>query len=448
MKTGARREAAIAAWQAVDEYYKAHADDNGDLSAEDTQQLERLNAAAKDADKAWADAADAEGMAIGARERAETIARAVTGKGIDWSRVGTVAPQPGVQGNRIVSAGEQFVQSDEYKALLASGALKSDRARIGTSAAFTAAATDVVHTGSAGGALDLVRPTFLPDIIPLDQRPRTVRSLFSNDTAPDAPIRDARQTAFDNAAAAVAQATSAAGATNAATGLKPQSSVAWEEFEVSPKTIATWMATTRQAVGQVNRLRSLIDDNGRVMIELAEEDQILNGDGNGPNISGLLDQDGLLDLDASTLDADTGNLDALRVAKRLIRTGPARVGADAVLLHPEDSEQYDLMKDGENRYRAGDPFASGGPELAPIWRLTRVESEAVEPGTAIVGAFKLGGTVYQVQPLTIYVSDSHEDYFVKNLLAILFEERIALVIRRPSAFCVVTLAEWPNPVGS
>jgi hypothetical protein len=36
------------------------------------------------------------------------------------------------------------------------------------------------------------------------------------------------------------------------------------------------------------------------------------------------------------------------------------------------------------------------------------------------------------------VSDSHSDYFIKNLLAILAEIRAALVVFRASAFCEVT----------
>lgn len=125
----------------------------------------------------------------------------------------------------------------------------------------------------------------------------------------------------------------------------------------------------------------------------------------------------------------------------MVRTGIARVPADAVVVHPNDGERFDLLQNGNGDFRAGNPFV-GGDDMAPIWRLPRVESEAVSEGTAIVGAFRLGGTVYRVQGLQIFVSDSHEDYFIRNLIAILGEERIAFLCRRPTAFVVVTLADW------
>lgn len=34
----------------------------------------------------------------------------------------------------------------------------------------------------------------------------------------------------------------------------------------------------------------------------------------------------------------------------------------------------------------------------------------------------------------VFISDSHSDYFIKNLLAILCEERLALANKRPDAF--------------
>ncbi len=180
------------------------------------------------------------------------------------------------------------------------------------------------------------------------------------------------------------------------------------------------------------------------MIQLEEEDQLLSGDGTTPNISGLLDQSGLQTLDLSTSTSTRANLDGIRTAKRLVRTGTARANADAVLLNPSDSEEFDLMVDDFGRYRAGDPFGLQGAtgESSPIWRLRRVESEAVTPGTAIVGAFKQGGTVFEREGIVVYTSDSHSDFFIRNLIAILFEERLGLAIFFPTAFVVVTLADW------
>jgi hypothetical protein len=92
-------------------------------------------------------------------------------------------------------------------------------------------------------------------------------------------------------------------------------------------------------------------------------------------------------------------------------------------------------------FRAGDPFGQF-PDAAPIWRLRRVESEAVAQGTGIVGAFRAGATVFDRLPITVYTSDSHSDFFIRNLIAVLFEERIAFPVFFPSAFVVITFGSF------
>ena len=128
-------------------------------------------------------------------------------------------------------------------------------------------------------------------------------------------ISYAQQTGFDNAAATVAQAT----AVN--NGAKPQSSIAWTRATADAEWIATWMVTTRQALADAGVVRGLIENQGRLMIQLEEEDQLLNGNGTPPNLSGILDQ-AIQTLDLTGED----NLDGVRTARRLLQaTGAAGV---------------------------------------------------------------------------------------------------------------------------
>jgi HK97 family phage major capsid protein len=52
----------------------------------------------------------------------------------------------------------------------------------------------------------------------------------------------------------------------------------------------------------------------------------------------------------------------------------------------------------------------------------------------LVGAFREGAQVWRKGGLTVESSNSHQDYFRKNLVALRAEERIALTVYRPSAF--------------
>jgi hypothetical protein len=124
----------------------------------------------------------------------------------------------------------------------------------------------------------------------------------------------------------------------------------------------------------------------------------------------------------------------------LVSTGLSRLTADWIVLHPEDSEEFDLLKDENLSYRGGNPIGNFTFDQT-IWRLTRVESEAMTAGTALVGA-RAGATVYERQPITVLTADQHSDFFIRNLIVILFEERLAFPVWFPSAFVEVTLADW------
>lgn len=341
------------------------------------------------------------------------------------------------------SIGQQFVQSEAYKALQESGVLRSDGARFRTDPVIAdprlrmrGAASDVIQTESGGPSNALVTPYYLPGILPLPQAPRVVRDLFPQADMPSGDtISYAAQTGFDNAAAAVAQSEAVDGS-GASGGVKPQSSIAWERRTADAETIATWMATTRQSLADASQTRSLIDNQGRLMIAIEEDDQLLNGNGTSPNISGILDQSAIQTLDLTGED----NLDGVRTARRLVKTGTSRLDPTFIVLNPEDSEEFDLLKDLNGQYRGGNPIGNFRFNQ-PIWALERVESESLAQGTAIVGA-RAAATVFDRQPLTVLTAEQHSDFFVRNLVVILFEERLAFPVYFPTAFVEITLGDF------
>ena len=91
-------------------------------------------------------------------------------------------------------------------------------------------------------------------------------------------------------------------------------------------------------------------------------------------------------------------------------------------------------------YRGGNPIGDFGFNQ-PIWRLRRVEYEAISEGTALVGS-SMAATVYERQGLSVLVADQHADFFVRNLVVILFEERLAFPVYFPTALVEVTLGSW------
>jgi HK97 family phage major capsid protein len=134
--------------------------------------------------------------------------------------------------------------------------------------------------------------------------------------------------------------------------------------------------------------------------------------------------------------------DAIRKAITKIRKN-AFVEPDAIVLHPSDDEDMALLKDTGGQYLGGGPRIGPygvGPYQpnTPIWNLPPIVTTAITAGTVLVGKFKYGSEVYWRQGVTIAMTNSNEDDFIKNLITIRCELRAALAVPHPQAFCQVT----------
>ena len=118
--------------------------------------------------------------------------------------------------------------------------------------------------------------------------------------------------------------------------------------------------------------------------------------------------------------------------------------ADAILINPADYQNIRLRKDSNGQYYGGGfmygPYGNSDVAEQPaLWGVRTILTPAVSQGTCIVGAFKLGASVLNNGTgVTVSMANQNEDDFVKNLLAVLIEERLALAVRRPAAFVKIT----------
>ena len=67
----------------------------------------------------------------------------------------------------------------------------------------------------------------------------------------------------------------------------------------------------------------------------------------------------------------------------------------------------------------------------------------IAEGTSLVGAFGTGAQLYDRETANIRISEQHEDFFVRNAIVILAEQRMALAVKRPEAFVEVTFDNAP-----
>jgi HK97 family phage major capsid protein len=105
---------------------------------------------------------------------------------------------------------------------------------------------------------------------------------------------------------------------------------------------------------------------------------------------------------------------------------------NAVALHPEEVEVIDLAREGAGtgQFLGAGPFALGPRTL---WGLPIIETEAITPGRGLVGDFSKA-VLWDREQTTVTMTDSHADFFIRNMVAILAEERVAFGVVRPTAF--------------
>ena len=207
------------------------------------------------------------------------------------------------------------------------------------------------------------------------------------------------------------------------------------------KKIAAVYKETDELLDDLPWLATSIDNRGVYLVQLFEEDQILNGDGKGNNLSGILTREGLLTEAVKTGEGNAA--DAIFRAMTAVANGSA-FAADGIVMNPADYQELRLAKDGNSQYFGGGFFAGayGNGSIAeqpPVWGLRTVVTPAIAKGTALVGAFAQGAAVIRRKGLTVEVANQNEDDFVSNRIAIRIEERLALAVRYPSAFAKVTL---------
>ena len=262
--------------------------------------------------------------------------------------------------------------------------------------------------------------TLLSRIEPYPVERRTVADLMAQGTIDRGTLQYFEETTFTNAAVEVAEGED-----------KPEAALDWTERTESVGKIAVWIPATTESLADVSWLESTIKARLLTMLERRKEAQLLNGDGTAPNISGITDR---ANLQTQAKGADPV-FDAILKAATKIQVN-AMYDPDAVVMHPNDWQDILLTRTTDGIYILGSP---ADPQATRrLWGLEVRATTAQTQNTAIVGAFRTASQIFQREIARIVVSTEHADYFIKNRVAVLAEERLALAVYSGAAFCTVT----------
>lgn len=335
------------------------------------------------------------------------------------------------------SLGDLFVESDQYAALKTRYPhgfpermpVQMDPVGIGGFARASHGQKDLVFIGDndTDSTIPAVQPDYRGIILPTFG-PLTVRQLVSAGSTTSDTVEFTREvrTSRDLAAAPVPEATQSAKSGDE-DSIKPESAFKYERATANVKTIAHHIPVTTKALADVGQVRTLIDVFLRRGLDEELEHQLVNGDGTGENLLGIGN-----DPDLTEVTFDTDILTTARHAKKELNV--LGVNPTGWLLHPDDDEAIDLLQDKNDRYYGNGPFGLGPNNL---WSIPRVWSNECTPGQAFLGDFSTA-VLYDREAASIQTG-TIDDQFIRNMLTVLAETRVAFAVWEPFKIATVDL---------
>ena len=333
--------------------------------------------------------------------------------------------------------GSLLVKNAQYQGwskAIVNGGFVSEKARIPDSPSFTLRTpmqSKAVVTGlsdTSGGAF--IRNEDSGVYQPLGYVPPTLRGLVQvRQTQTDA-VDYVSQTTKITQAAAVAEATTSERPTaNTTTGVlelpagggyKPEGALAYVRGTAQVETLAIWIPATKRSIADSSQLRSIINqDLSDALNELLDQ-EILYGDGT-PGFTGVANTPNIL-TQAFATDLLTS------VRKGITQLSQNGEQATGIVLSPADWETAELA------LAASAPYL---PYTKSLWRIPVIEySGTMTAKKGYIGNWRKA-ILWDREVTQISISDSHADYFVRNLVAILGELRAAFAVVKPTAFVEV-----------
>jgi HK97 family phage major capsid protein len=322
------------------------------------------------------------------------------------------------------SLGEQVTEHEAFKAWMTRGG-RGESPQVEIRTLVTEGTPGTPSSGIVGTLLPVGQP-FLGNV----QRQRLfVRDLLSVQQTGLATVPYVRELN------AVTNQTTAS--TVAEGNVKPEGAIQFQADNAPTSIIAVNIPATTQMMEDAPTVIGYI--NGRLvyMIKLREEAEILNGNGVYPDLKGILQYKAAGQIQSQ---AATSGEYAITLGNAIAKIEVVNGMADGIAINPVDAWAMFIKRasSGAGTFDAGTPFAHGVTDT--VWGLPLVRTNSLASGTAVVGAWALGATLFDRSEASVRVFEQHSDFAVKNQVLIQAEERVALAVFRPDWFVNTTLA--------
>ncbi|WP_128545072.1 phage major capsid protein [Larkinella soli] len=242
-----------------------------------------------------------------------------------------------------------------------------------------------------------------------------IRPIFPQGQTTKDTVRFARETGGEGAFTTVA-----------AGGTKPQIDWDLQMYDAPVRKIAGYFRLPEEMMDDIPYLMSYLTMRGLEELRNVEDDQLLYGDGNGQNLTGIDTVATAFAAGALTV-ASANNFDVLVAAKKQLRK--LNLLPNYILVSPEDYAKMRLAKGSDGHY------------IFPVYPGT---DQITVDGTIIIQNNNVNDDDFYVldtkwmqvldrMAAQVRLFDQDRDNVIKNMVTCVIEERLAFPIYRPQA---------------
>jgi HK97 family phage major capsid protein len=314
------------------------------------------------------------------------------------------------------SLGQQFVGNDSYKAFASGNAAR---------AKFEFQANTVIS-----GQDDVLVPRdMMEGIVPGAFRRLSILDFVPMGRTTSDLVRYTKEDTFTGAAAETPQNTT-----------KPESSITFTPTNSEVKTIPTFLKMSKQLMDDAPAVESYINSRLRHNVRQRLDSQIINGDGTGDNLSGIV-----ANSTAVLVGSAANGFDYSNIGKYAVETSDYQ--PDFWFVNPADwGASFERVKRGaaDAAYVGSSgsvTYVNNG--LTPLlWGLPVVTSNAVPAGT-VIGGSRDAMMLWMRDDVQVQAFEQDEDNVQKNLITIRAEMRAAFTVFRDEALITLDLSTLP-----
>jgi len=197
--------------------------------------------------------------------------------------------------------------------------------------------------------------------------------------------------------------------------------------------IGAYLRISEEMLADTPQLTSYISARVPAKLLAKEDDQILNGNGTSPNLSGIITD--AADFDTSASGAFYQSVESANewdvIVAALNQLALSEYQATQIILHPTDFHKILLLKDSNNRYLKDQVYAGLQPTFMGV---PVVLNTAITAGNYLLGNFSQGTQLWIRDNVSIEFFREDGTNVRDGFVTVRYVERVALTNYLPNAF--------------